>query len=550
MTSGTADPAPQAAVEPAAGRTVLFSAVKNEGPFLLEWVAYHRAIGFERIVVASNDSDDGTAELLDAMASSGAIDLHLRHAPPAGRSAQMSAAQALAAADPPRAGDWFLWLDADEFLNIHLGQGHVADLVALIGARHGMLIPWRVFGAGGQTGLQTRFLTPGFDSVSPDAPADPQIKTLFRYAPGVLDVSPHAFHRPRVDPAAGLSAADFLTGSGGTATLADKADAGWLKGKERARNSRVGLRDFGRDCAQINHYAVRTPELFELKKRRGRGFHGRLKGGRDAPPVRHDDAFFAAHDCRGATDRTILRHADALEREVARILSDPQTAACVAQTTRRTQDRLAEAERQDRPAADGTVEELFLPGLTFDPTVADFVTDCYARADAILEYGSGGSTVLAAGQAHSAVVAVESDRDWARRLRATLAARFPRAPVRVHWVDIGETGKWGRPRDTAKAGNWPAYPLEVWDLPDAARPDLVLIDGRFRVGCFFATLFRTARPVTVLWDDYVDRPAYHLVEDFARPVETVGRMARFELGPRAVPPEALGVMARAFVDPD
>lgn len=35
----------------------LFSAMKNEAPFLLEWVAYHKAIGFDRIVIYSNDSD-------------------------------------------------------------------------------------------------------------------------------------------------------------------------------------------------------------------------------------------------------------------------------------------------------------------------------------------------------------------------------------------------------------------------------------------------------------------------------------------------------------
>ena len=27
----------------------LFSAMKNEAPFLLEWVAYHKAIGFDRL---------------------------------------------------------------------------------------------------------------------------------------------------------------------------------------------------------------------------------------------------------------------------------------------------------------------------------------------------------------------------------------------------------------------------------------------------------------------------------------------------------------------
>jgi protein O-GlcNAc transferase len=39
----------------------------------------------------------------------------------------------------------------------------------------------------------------------------------------------------------------------------------------------------------------------------------------------------------------------------------------------------------------------------------------------------------------------------------------------------------------------------------------------------------------VLFDDYKDRKFYHGVEAFAEPVALIGRMARFELQPRAFP---------------
>lgn len=54
-------------------KNYLFTSVKNEGHFLIEWIAYHRAIGFDKIIIASNDSNDGTTELLDALEKNGTI---------------------------------------------------------------------------------------------------------------------------------------------------------------------------------------------------------------------------------------------------------------------------------------------------------------------------------------------------------------------------------------------------------------------------------------------------------------------------------------------
>jgi hypothetical protein len=51
---------------------------KNEGAFLLEWIAYHKIIGFTDIVILSNDCEDGSDEMLDHLSKSGEI-IHLRN---------------------------------------------------------------------------------------------------------------------------------------------------------------------------------------------------------------------------------------------------------------------------------------------------------------------------------------------------------------------------------------------------------------------------------------------------------------------------------------
>jgi hypothetical protein len=184
--------------------------------------------------------------------------------------------------------------------------------------------------------------------------------------------------------------------------------------------------------------------------------------------------------------------------------------------------------------------------LTLPDAEAAFLRDHYARASNILEYGSGGSTVLAT-TLGKRVISVESDKDWAARLAAELLrVGYPSV---LHHVDIGPTKEWGRPRDASGAARYHRYALSVWDRPDLGEPDLVLIDGRFRAACLAAVMLRARRPTTVLFDDYVPRRYYHAVERLARKEETIGRMARFTVTPGPIPPDMLTEVLGWFADP-
>ncbi len=186
------------------------------------------------------------------------------------------------------------------------------------------------------------------------------------------------------------------------------------------------------------------------------------------------------------------------------------------------------------------------PKLTFPEAEAAWVTEQYARAGVILEYGSGGSTVLAGEQLGVTVFSVESDLDWSANLAAWFDANPPRANVQLHPVDIGRTEKWGRPAGHGGWRRYHRYPISVWDRDDFQHPDLVLIDGRFRAACFLTVMLRITRPVTLLFDDYVERKPYHLVERYAAPAETRGRMARFDLTPTAFPAADMALIFVTF----
>lgn len=187
-----------------------------------------------------------------------------------------------------------------------------------------------------------------------------------------------------------------------------------------------------------------------------------------------------------------------------------------------------------------------LPELTFPPEIADHVRETYAQARVILEYGSGGSTWLAAQMPGKTIFSVESDAEFARDMRRLQARMAPPSPAVIYPVDIGPTGAWGRPRSDRHWQKFHHYPLRIWDEPFFEQPDVILIDGRFRPACLMTALMRTQRPVKVLFDDYVDRPQYHVVERMMKPVLKVGRMAQFHVEPGSIPPEHLSLVIGLF----
>ena len=176
------------------------------------------------------------------------------------------------------------------------------------------------------------------------------------------------------------------------------------------------------------------------------------------------------------------------------------------------------------------------PELTLPDAEAALVRDAYGRADVILEYGSGGSTVLASELTGKTVFSVESDQQWAAMMRYYLVQNPPAdgTEVDVVWADIGPTKEWGHPADNSEWKRYARYPLEIWYESHFKQPDVVLVDGRFRAGCALATQFMTEKPVVLLFDDYTQRKAYHVVEKYLGTPQVTGRMAKFNVTPQAL----------------
>jgi len=185
-----------------------------------------------------------------------------------------------------------------------------------------------------------------------------------------------------------------------------------------------------------------------------------------------------------------------------------------------------------------------------DPEGMRLFEDSLRRSRHYLEFGAGGSTVMAAGMGKKGV-SVEGDRRYCRDVRAKLHG-MPET-MKLIYVDIGSTGAWGYPRNlkpTRKSVEaWARYVSTPFENLQEEFYDLVLVDGRFRVACALRTICEAGKrnaEVRLLVDDYHDeedcRPHYKVIEAFVPLTRIVGRMAVFDISPDTLikmPDEAL-----------
>lgn len=291
-----------------AGRTAIVTTMKNEGPFILEWLAYHRMIGVDDFLIYTNDCTDGTDTMLDLLQAKGLVAHRENPFRESGLKPQHAALQAAEAEPMMQNCGWGICMDVDEFINIHVGDGTLPALYDAMGEANMISLTWRLFGNAEVHEYADRFLLEQFDRCAPQVIRKPHqawgFKTLFRN----IDIYKKlGVHRPK-----GLKP-----------DLWDKVR--WLNGsgrplpKEMFRNGwRSTLETYGYGWVTLNHYAVRSAESFLVKRDRGRVNH-----------VDRDQGlnywFRMNHNLQ--EDRSIQRMIPALRAEYDRLLSDPDIRA-------------------------------------------------------------------------------------------------------------------------------------------------------------------------------------------------------------------------------
>ena len=181
------------------------------------------------------------------------------------------------------------------------------------------------------------------------------------------------------------------------------------------------------------------------------------------------------------------------------------------------------------------------------------------RPASYLEFGMGGSTLQAVRSGIAQVVAVDTDREWAAAVRshAEIAPRIADGSVSILHADVGPVVAFGAPESDAAIRRWPSYirlPWLEWDRRGSF-PELVFVDGRFRVACCLSIVVAHALqgrsgpgPVIAMHDVGPQRKSYDQVLTFMDITSSVRSFQVMRLKPDASAMQALLMLLEAQFD--
>ena len=299
----------------AGNRTAIVTTMKNEGPFILEWLAYHRAIGVEDFMVYTNDCTDGTDTMFDLLQSKGLVQHRENPFRETKLKPQHAALRAAESEPMIENADWLICMDVDEFLNVKVGDGHLSDLYQAVGQANLISCTWRLFGNADTDSFHEEPTIAQFTRCAEEFSPKPHqawgFKTLFRNV-GIFKKL--GVHRPKGLRPQLWEQIQWVNGSGNPLPKSEFRNA-W----------RSTSRTYGYDLVSLNHYAVRNAESFLVKRDRGRVNH-----------VDRDQglSYWFRMNNNATTDHSIQRHLPKMKAELARLMADPEIAeqhrTCVA----------------------------------------------------------------------------------------------------------------------------------------------------------------------------------------------------------------------------
>ncbi len=241
---------------------VIVGCMKNETPYIVEWIAYHRAMGVDNFLIYTNDCSDGTSELLDRLQEMGVIQ-HRNNDNWKGNSPQQYALNQSLKEPVIKNAEWIIHIDVDEFMNVRCGNGTLQDFLERVPDATNVAMTWRLFGHNGVTRLNDDLVIDQFDTCAPKFCPKPHtvwgFKTMFKNIGAYEKIS---CHRPNKLDESFKKKVKWVNGSGEDMTK-EAAESGW-------RNSKKSI---GYDLIQLNHYALRSAESFLIKRQRGRALH-------------------------------------------------------------------------------------------------------------------------------------------------------------------------------------------------------------------------------------------------------------------------------------
>lgn len=250
---------------------------KNEGPYISEWVAYHKILGFDKIYIVDNISDDGSSEILAKLHESNEI-TRIEYKTVEGVKPQVPAYNLILERAQSEC-EYIAFIDADEFLCFEKDY-KLCDLTALLDSSENVgaiAINWCVYGS-------SNVILPGDGLV------------IERFD-----------HRSEKDCHLNLHYKSFLktkaingTHGGGVHHFQLNEGYHYVMTDGSKLNSATGISDHvSWDLCRLNHYVIKSDsEFFHKKMARGRA------AGNNSDLNRY---FFINHDKNNVRDSVVSK---------------------------------------------------------------------------------------------------------------------------------------------------------------------------------------------------------------------------------------------------
>ena len=246
-------------------RLALGAIVKNEAPYLIDWLAWHQALGFTDFIIADNDSTDGTSEILRALNRAGVL-TYVRFPSRLHKMPQFEAYHHMCRRFSGRA-DWLALIDADEFIMPETPNDDLARLLQDMPADTGAVaLNWAVFGSSGHLRAQE---DPVFQRFQMRGERSSDGNRHYK-----MIVRPHCYGQKIINPHHVLSRDGFCF---------RRANGDTLQIDQYGLSTDVNWSRF-----RINHYLIKSwSEFIQKKQKRGRA---------DRPSLTRSISYFGRHD--------------------------------------------------------------------------------------------------------------------------------------------------------------------------------------------------------------------------------------------------------------
>jgi glycosyltransferase involved in cell wall biosynthesis len=255
-------------------RIAICAVARNEGPYIAEWVAYHRLLGFDHIVVYDNESTDETPEVLASLEEQGWLRARPWQAPPDAHAQRLAYKDGLRRLRKGFA--WVAMIDLDEFIVLPQ-HDTIHDFVADFESFDAIAMNWKVFGTSGCHEREPGLVIERFQRCAKLAHSgNHNVKTLAR---------PRTIQKPNVHNHKFRPDVTYRT------VLGEEIP-------EDVGKSRL----VSHDVIRVNHYFTKSREEWDAKVARGRA----------TKPSGHPEKFrterhFEMHDRNEDQEHDILR---------------------------------------------------------------------------------------------------------------------------------------------------------------------------------------------------------------------------------------------------